>query len=107
MATSTTELTYSTNFGRSLLSSFIKNAPRFAWRSFAAPKNVYKRCNFLRVVHSCETESILKEIGELQGANGIFFAGAYSVEGMGLLEQAALSGGNIVERINKLSKLKI
>ena len=42
---------------------------------------------------------MLKEIHRLQGKNNIFFAGAYSVEGMGLLEQAAQSGRKVAKLI--------
>ena len=60
--------------------------------AFQRPKNVTKQVNFMRVVHTAETPRILKEISALQGQDGIYYAGSYCVFGMGLLEQAALSG---------------
>mmetsp|Transcript_15940 Transcript_15940/g.24018 ORF Transcript_15940/g.24018 Transcript_15940/m.24018 type:complete len:1009 (-) Transcript_15940:20-3046(-) len=69
------------------------------WNPHKTPNNVLKVCNFLRVVHTSETRSILAEIDELQGVHGIYYAGAYSVEGMGLLEQAAKSGRKVADMI--------
>ena len=69
------------------------------WNPHKMPKNVLKECHFLRVVHTKDTPKMLKEIHRLQGKNNIFFAGAYSVEGMGLLEQAAQSGRKVAKLI--------
>ena len=55
MATSTTELTYSTIFALSLLSCFVKNAPRFARRSSAAARKINEMVKRIRLVkvHVC------------------------------------------------------
>ena len=77
------------------------------WNPHKKPKNVLKECHFLRVVHTKDTPQVLKEINRVQGQNNIFFAGAYSVEGMGLLEQAAQSGRKVAKMILAKSDVKI
>ena len=52
-----------------------------------------------RVVHSVDTPRILSTVQALQGCHGLYYVGAYSVDGMGLLEQAAISGQKVAERI--------
>jgi uncharacterized protein len=69
------------------------------WNPHHIPNHVLKVCHFLRVCHTKDTASILSEIQELQGVNGVYYAGAYSIDGMGLLEQAARSGRNVAEMI--------
>ena len=64
-----------------------------------AEDKTIKAVHFQRVVHSADTPRILAEIEKLQGVNNFYYAGAYSVYGMGLLEQAALSGQQVAERI--------
>ena len=66
-----------------------------------ADEDIVKVVHFLRVVHTSETPRILKVIEEEQGVNGFYYAGAYSVGGMGLLEQAAQSGVKVAERIKR------
>ena len=68
------------------------------------PDDIIKECHFLRVVHTKETPSILRRIEQLQGQNCIYYAGAYSMEGMGLLEQAARSGENAARHIKEQTK---
>ena len=70
------------------------------WNPLRRPKNVTKQVNFMRVVHTANTPRILKEIADLQGQDGIYYAGSYCVFGMGLLEQAALSGQLAAELIS-------
>lgn len=69
------------------------------WNPLRRPKNVTKQVNFMRVVHTANTPRILKQIRSLQGEGGIYYAGSYCVFGMGLLEQAALSGQVVAEII--------
>ena len=53
---------------------------------------VTRRSEFERVVHTARSRSIISQIEHLQGKDGIFFAGSYSAYGMGLLEEALISG---------------
>ena len=69
------------------------------WNPHHEPENVLKVCHFLRVCHTKDTAEILSEIEQLQGKYGIYYAGAYSIGGMGLLEQAARSGRKVSEMI--------
>ncbi len=69
------------------------------WNPFLPPQGLIKELHFLRVVHTAETPNILRDIDEVQGKQSIFFAGAYSLYGMGLLEQAALSGRKVADLI--------
>ena len=69
------------------------------WNPHERPEDIIKECHFLRVVHTKETPSILRRIEQLQGQNCIYYAGAYNMEGMGLLEQAARSGENAARHI--------
>ena len=79
------------------------------WNPFTLPHpdKIIKRCDFLRVVHTADTADILMEIDKCQGDHGIYYAGAYSVEGMGLLEQAARSGCKVAELIKNDVAAKI
>jgi predicted NAD/FAD-binding protein len=69
------------------------------WNAFLPMKGVTKEVHFQRVVHSEHTPQLLKEIEAEQGKGGIYFAGSYSVYGMGLLEQAAISGKKAAARL--------
>lgn len=71
------------------------------WNPHIMPKAdcILKEVNFLRVVHNSDTSDIQKEIHEQQGKHSIYYAGAYSVEGMGLLEQAAQAGEKVAAMI--------
>jgi hypothetical protein len=64
-----------------------------------AETDTLKVVHFQRVVHSADTPRILAEVAKLQGINGFYYVGAYSVDGMGLLEQAAVSGIQVAARI--------
>lgn len=64
-----------------------------------AEADTLKVVHFQRVVHSADTPRILAEVAKLQGINGFYYVGAYSVDGMGLLEQAAVSGIQVAARI--------
>ena len=55
----------------------------------------------MRVVHTVDTPSMIKEVASLQGQHNIYYAGAYSIEGMGLLEQAARSGRKVAGLITR------
>ena len=67
------------------------------WNPHTTPKpeSVLKEVHFMRVVHTVDTPSMIKEVASLQGQHNIYYAGAYSIEGMGLLEQAARSGRKV------------
>jgi uncharacterized protein len=71
------------------------------WNPHKRPDGIIKEAHFLRVVHSKETREILQKIAEVQGQHNIFYAGAYTVHGMGLLEQAARSGQLAVNLLNE------
>jgi predicted NAD/FAD-binding protein/cyclopropane fatty-acyl-phospholipid synthase-like methyltransferase len=64
------------------------------WAPTHAPKAelILRRSDFERVVHTKDAKAYIDEINELQGKDGIYFAGSYTVYGMGLLEQALISG---------------
>ena len=47
-------------------------------------------------MHTADTPRLLRDIEAVQGTDGIYYAGAYCVYGMGLLEQAAVSGAAAV-----------
>jgi hypothetical protein len=70
-------------------SKFNQNVPQ-TWNPHTRPTNIIKECFFQRVVHTSDTPNILADIKNIQGRNGIYYAGAYAVDGMGLLEQAGL-----------------
>ena len=53
---------------------------------------IIRKSEFERVVHTARSRSIISQIEHLQGKDGIFFAGSYSAYGMGLLEEALISG---------------
>ena len=59
---------------------------------------VLRTVHFLRVKHRSDTRSIQEKIKTMQGSKGVYFCGSYSVFGVGLLEQAAVSA----ERVAKL-----
>ena len=66
------------------------------------PETVIKRFDFQRVVHTENTKHLVAKVEAQQGGNGgIYYAGSYCVYGMGLLEQAALSGRVTGERVLK------
>mmetsp|Transcript_13745 Transcript_13745/g.35588 ORF Transcript_13745/g.35588 Transcript_13745/m.35588 type:complete len:911 (+) Transcript_13745:68-2800(+) len=73
------------------------------WNPHMKPKedSIIKQFHFTRVVHTAESPRLLRRIAELQGTDGIYFAGAYAVHGMGLLEQAATSALMAVELVQK------
>ena len=64
------------------------------WNCLHAPReeSVIKTAHFKRVVHTIETPHLLREIEAEQGVGRVWYAGSYAVHGMGLLEQAAVSG---------------
>lgn len=48
-----------------------------------------------------ETESLLRKVADLQGQRNIWVCGAYSLQGIPLLENAASSGLSVAEQIGK------
>lgn len=69
------------------------------WAPVHEPKaeTIIKKACFQRVVHTTCTRSLISEIESEQGKDGIYFAGSYTVYGMGLLEQALISGRKAAE----------
>jgi len=62
------------------------------WNPLRTPEHAQKQVYFQRAVHTADTPRVLAAIDAAQGQHGIYYAGAYCVYGMGLLEQAAVSG---------------
>ena len=58
-----------------------------------------RKSYFERVVHSRDTRSFVADIDKEQGKDNIYYAGSYSVYGMGLLEQALLSGMKVSDKV--------
>ena len=71
------------------------------WAPTHAPAEgtMIKRSDFERVVHSNDTRSFVEAIDNVQGKDGFYYAGSYCVYGMGLLEQALVSGKNASEKV--------
>jgi len=63
------------------------------WNPHARPKHgdIIQESNFVRVFHTVESPRLHKAVVELQGRDGFYFAGAYAVPGLGLLEEACRS----------------
>lgn len=70
------------------------------WAPMHSPKpdTIIKKACFQRVVHTTNTRHLVSQIESLQGKEGIYFAGSYTVYGMGLLEQALISGRSAANR---------
>ena len=62
-------------------------------------EKIIMRSDFERVVHAKDSRSYVADINNVQGKDGIYFAGSYCVYGMGLLEQALISGQNVSQLI--------
>ena len=71
------------------------------WAPLRTPKSelIVKKCDFQRVVHTSATRGLISEIESEQGKESIYYAGAYCVYGMGLLEQALISGRTTAENV--------
>lgn len=69
------------------------------WNPFHRPREVLKDAHFMRVVHTKATATQLQELAALQGCGQFYFAGAYTMFGMGLLEQAAQSGEAVAQLV--------
>lgn len=71
------------------------------WSPIEVPKAdlTIQRSDFQRVVHSNDSKDIVSEIEKIQGTNGIYFAGSYTEYGMGLLEQALISGRRATDQL--------
>ena len=71
------------------------------WAPRTRPREdlIIKECNFQRIVHTKSSKENLEAIEREQGERGIYYAGSYSVYGMGLLEQALISGTMEAERV--------
>jgi len=67
------------------------------WAPITTPKEdtIIRHSQFERVVHSNDARSYITDINKEQGNNGIYYAGSYCVYGMGLLEQALISGKQV------------
>lgn len=65
------------------------------WNSPYVPSSLLARPIVLdRVVQSKHTLQLISQVSSLQGQNRVYFAGSHTVFGMGLLEQAVISGRN-------------
>jgi len=62
---------------------------------------IIRECHLQRVVHTKESAVLQDKIAELQGREGFYFCGAYSVTGLGLLEQALYSAELAVEAVRR------
>ena len=71
------------------------------WNPLRPPEHAQKQVYFQRAVHTADTPRVLAAIEAVQGKDGIYYAGAYCVYGMGLLEQAAVSGAATARRVLK------
>jgi hypothetical protein len=71
------------------------------WNPLRPPEHAQKQVYFQRAVHTADTPRVLAAIEATQGKDGIYYAGAYCVYGMGLLEQAAVSGAAAARRVLK------
>ena len=63
------------------------------------PMLTIRRSSFQRVVHGRDARRIASEIDKVQGGGErrIYYAGSYAVHGMGLLEQALVSGEKVAD----------
>ena len=62
------------------------------WAPRTPPSHVIREVALPRVVQTVDQHKLHAGIAALQGRNGIYFAGAHVVPGMGLLEQACAAG---------------
>jgi dimethylaniline monooxygenase (N-oxide forming) len=62
-------------------------------------EKIIRRYDFERVVHSKDTRTLIAGINDEQGKNGIYYAGSYCIYGMGLLEQALISGKDVSKMV--------
>ncbi len=71
------------------------------WNPYHRPSetSILDETHFQRVVHTKSTSDIQASIAALQGQNGMYFCGAYSTPGVGLLEQAAASALKVARLI--------
>merc|ERR1712232_653386 len=60
---------------------------------------IIRECHLQRVAHDSTSKERQAKISEIQGREGFYFCGAYSVEGLGLLEQAFCSAKIAVEAV--------
>lgn len=65
------------------------------------PETVIRECHLQRVVHDTRSAELQAKIAEIQGREGFYFCGAYSVKGLGLLEQALLSAKAAVDAVRR------
>lgn len=63
------------------------------------PELTIRRSDFERVVHTQDAANYVSEIEKEQGKDGIYYAGSYCIYGMGLLEQALISGKNASDQV--------
>ena len=71
------------------------------WAPITTPKegSIIRHSQFERVVHSNDARSYITDINKEQGKNSIYYAGSYCVYGMGLLEQALISGKQVSKMV--------
>jgi len=78
------------------------------WAPITTPKEdtIIRHSQFERVVHSNDARSYITDINKEQGNNGIYYAGSYCVYGMGLLEQALISGKEVSKMVLNDMKMR-
>jgi len=71
------------------------------WNPHHEPKKelVIRDYSLHRVVHTAKNVEVFSEIEHIQGKDGIYFAGAYSIYGVGLLEQAISAAELVADKI--------
>lgn len=70
-----------------------------SWNPHSTPRNVIKEVHMQRVAHTKLTAGLVEDIAAMQGRNSFHFCGAYVLLGMGLQEEAAISGYQAAQRI--------
>lgn len=70
-----------------------------SWNPHRKPRNVIKEVYMQRVAHTKLTARLVEDIAAMQGRNSFHFCGAYVLLGMGLQEEAAISGYQAAQRI--------
>ena len=70
-----------------------------SWNPHKKPSNVIKEVTMQRVAHTKLTAALVGDIAAMQGRNSFHFCGAYVLLGMGLQEEAAISGFQAAQRI--------
>lgn len=71
------------------------------WNPVHEPANVIQTVPVQRAVHTLGSRALQSKVAEIQGHEGFYFAGAYCVPGMGLLEEAVKSAELAVAALHR------